>query len=68
MAAITYVLGYDGRTFLLSESDYARLHKVYDSGLAVSSILFRFVPVGGDVEVEIAIGSGAQFVLTRQTQ
>jgi len=67
MPATTYALDYDGRTFMLSEADYARLHRVYDTGLAVSSTLFRFVPVGSEVEVEIAIGSGAQFVLTKQT-
>ncbi|MCU1477305.1 MAG: hypothetical protein JWQ64_1998 [Subtercola sp.] len=67
MAATTYALDYDGRTFMLSEADYARLHKIYDTGLAVSSILFRFVPVGSEVDVEIAVGSGAQFVVTKQT-
>ncbi|WP_188677731.1 hypothetical protein [Subtercola lobariae] len=67
MAETTYALEYEGRTFVLSEADYTRLHKVYDRGLSISSSLFAFVPVGSDVEVEIAIGSGAQFVLSKQT-
>jgi hypothetical protein len=64
----TYTLRYDGQDFVLSDLDHGRLRRVYDTGLAVSSVLFRFTPLGGDDEVEIAIGSGAQFVVKKNVE
>ena len=61
-----YRLRYDGQEFDVSDADYKRLAKVYKNGLAVSGILFRFTPIGGDAAVEIGIGSGAQFVITEK--
>jgi hypothetical protein len=66
MPTTTYTLRYDGQAFVLSDGDYEKLRKVYRTGLAVSSsVLFDFTPVGSDDQVTIAIGSGAQFVLTK---
>jgi hypothetical protein len=65
MPTTTYTLRYDGQAFVLSDGDYEKLRKAYRTGLAVSSVLFDFTPVGSDDQVTIAIGSGAQFVLTK---
>jgi hypothetical protein len=63
MASGTYSLRYAGETFVLAAADHARLKRIFDTGLAVSSVLFSFTPVGGDGEVVIAVGSGAELVL-----
>jgi hypothetical protein len=41
MLTTTYTLRYDGQAFVLSDGDYEKLRKVYRTGLAVSSVLFR---------------------------
>ena len=65
MATMTYTLRYDGQEFGLTEADHKRLSKAYKQGYAISGILFAFTPIGSTDEVEIGIGSGAQFVITK---
>lgn len=61
----TYLLQYDGQEFTLSEEDQVRLRKVYDRGMSISGVLFRFTPLGSKDEVAISVGSGARFVLRK---
>ncbi|GAA1873539.1 hypothetical protein GCM10009715_20420 [Paeniglutamicibacter psychrophenolicus] len=65
MESHTYTLQYAGQDFTLTEADHKKLSKIYSSGLSISSVLYRFIPVGEDGEVAIAVGAGAQLVLRK---
>ncbi|MGO4300205.1 hypothetical protein [Leifsonia sp. RAF41] len=64
MSNVSHLLRYDGQEFPLTAEDHRRLRRVYETGLAVSGVLFDFVPAGSTHSVTIAVGSGAAFVLT----
>ncbi|PQZ88180.1 hypothetical protein CQ018_17200 [Arthrobacter sp. MYb227] len=67
MAIQTHTLHYDGNIFGLTEADHKKLTKIYKSGLAISGVLFYFIPVGEDSEVAISVGSGAPLLIRKTT-
>jgi hypothetical protein len=46
-AATSYQLRYDGQSIAVSQGYRECIHKIYDRGLAASSVLFRFTPLTG---------------------
>lgn len=57
MPKTTYTLIYAGTHFILTQVDYDKLVSLYDHGKG-APVLWRFIPVGSNEEIAIAIGGG----------